>query len=336
MSAQYHPNEERTIKGLAPNVAALLCYVGGWISGIVFLVLEQKNRTIRFHALQSIIVFGILATAIAVFGGIPVAGAGFSAILGITAFIIWIILMVKAVNGEYFKIPWAGDLAEKFANESFSQTPRPEPRQEEVNIEAGQTSTPQAAAAVPPPAAEAPRYASPVKERPSGAAEFKTRYYSGGARAGRIVGSIFSIAWAVVLLIFFNFYNQYIAYYEPVQNAGTTWQMHTLITGDFSLWLPILTTTLVLTIIGHAFLIAMDNYLLRKTAGIILDAFGAATVITLLVIFPFNFSVIPDHVAADAVTFGVTIVLILAAIGLAIGAIVKFIKLIVHLVEGKY
>ena len=56
-------DQERTLKNLTPNVAALLCYVGGWISGIVLLVLEQKNRFVRFHALQSIILFGSLTVA---------------------------------------------------------------------------------------------------------------------------------------------------------------------------------------------------------------------------------------------------------------------------------
>ena len=45
---------------LEPNVAGLLCYVGGWISGVIFLLLEQKNKFVRFHAIQSIIVFGAL------------------------------------------------------------------------------------------------------------------------------------------------------------------------------------------------------------------------------------------------------------------------------------
>ena len=46
--------------GLEPNVAGLLCYLGGWITGIVFLVIEQKNKFVRFHALQSIVTFGAL------------------------------------------------------------------------------------------------------------------------------------------------------------------------------------------------------------------------------------------------------------------------------------
>ena len=45
---------------LKPNVAGLLCYLGAWVSGIIFLIIERKNRVVRFHAMQSLITFGIL------------------------------------------------------------------------------------------------------------------------------------------------------------------------------------------------------------------------------------------------------------------------------------
>jgi len=268
---------------------------------------------------------------------VPVIGSGFSAALGLLAFILWIILMVKAGSGEYFKMPWVGNLADRLANDSLNQSPRPEAPKADVTAESAQSYS---AAAIPAAASvskpETPRHSEPVNERQSRAAAFKTKYYSGGARAGRIVGSSFAIAWSVVLLIFFNFFNQYIAYYEPLRNGANNWQVNTLITDNFSLWLPILTTTLVLTIIGHVLLIVFDKFILRKIVKIILDAFGAATAITLLVIFPFDFSVIPSHIAADGVSFGITVALVLTSIGFVIGAIVKFIQLIVHLVEGKY
>ena len=91
-----------TSTGLMPNVASLLCYVGGWISGIIFFVLEQKNMDVRFHAAQSIIVFGTLTITGTILGLIPVIGNAFSAIVGIIAVILWVILMVKAYNGERY------------------------------------------------------------------------------------------------------------------------------------------------------------------------------------------------------------------------------------------
>ena len=328
MNAWNSQNEQRTLKDLTPNVEALLCYVGGWISGIIFLVLEQKSHTIRFHALQSIIVFGALSVAMAVFGAVPVIGGGFAGALGLIAFILWIILLVKAISGDYLKVPWVGDLAEKLANNSFGLPTRANTSEEKIIVETATSEQPNAG--------DVPREEAPHKEKISNAADFKARYYSGGARAARITGSAFAIAWCVVLLVFFNFYNQYIAYYEPMHNGSTNWRMHTLVTSDFRLWLPILSTTLVLSIVGHAVLIAVDMYFLRKIFRIIMDGFGAATVIWLLFLFPFDFNAIPNQIGADAASFGVRVALVLISIGLIIGAIVKFIQLIVHLVQGKF
>jgi uncharacterized membrane protein len=104
---------EKMSVGLEQNTASLLCYLLGWITGIVFFVLERENALVRFHALQSIVVFGVLTIASALLTWIPVLGDVLGAIIGITAFVLWIVLMVKAYQGEKYKIPWAGDFAEK-------------------------------------------------------------------------------------------------------------------------------------------------------------------------------------------------------------------------------
>ena len=104
---------EKTSTGLDENIAGLLCYVLGWVGGIVFLLIEQENKFVRFHAIQSIVVFGILTIAGIILGSIPIVGSAFSAIIGILGFILWIVLMVKAYRGSKYKLPWAGDFAEK-------------------------------------------------------------------------------------------------------------------------------------------------------------------------------------------------------------------------------
>ena len=104
-----------TSSGLQENVASLLCYVLGWISGIVFLVLEPENKTIRFHAFQSILVFGALTVVMMIFRWIPFIGFVIGIIIGIIAFITWIGLMVVASQGQKYKVPIAGDYAEKWA-----------------------------------------------------------------------------------------------------------------------------------------------------------------------------------------------------------------------------
>jgi len=99
-----------TKTGLQENVAGLLCYVLGWVTGIVMLVLEPQNKFVRFHAIQSIVVFGILTVASWLFTWI-FFWLGWA--IGILTFILWIILMVKAYQGERFKVLIAGDIAEK-------------------------------------------------------------------------------------------------------------------------------------------------------------------------------------------------------------------------------
>ena len=105
---------EKTSTGLAENVAGLLCYVLGWVSGIVFILIEQENKFVRFHAMQSIIVFGAVTFARLVLGWIPILGIFLAWIISVLAFILWIVLMVKAYQGTRYKLPWSGDLAEKW------------------------------------------------------------------------------------------------------------------------------------------------------------------------------------------------------------------------------
>ena len=109
-----------TETGLAPNVAGLLCYVLWWVSGLVFLMLEPKNDFVRFHAKQSVIVFGaifVIMIGVGILVWIPILGYIFDAInwvIGAIAFVLWIVLMVKAYQGARYKIPWAGERAERW------------------------------------------------------------------------------------------------------------------------------------------------------------------------------------------------------------------------------
>jgi len=100
--------------GMQPNLAALLSYLLGFITGILFyFFLEKENKFVRFHAMQSIVVSAAFFVAQIILGMIPILGWVLSFLIGIAGFILWIILMVKAYQGEYFKLPIAGDIAEK-------------------------------------------------------------------------------------------------------------------------------------------------------------------------------------------------------------------------------
>jgi uncharacterized membrane protein len=104
---------KKTETGLQENVAGLLCYLLGWITGIIFLILEPKNQTIRFHAWQSIFIFGAFTVLSIILNWIPVVGWILNTILGIAAFILWIVLIFRTYNKQMWKLPWAGAMADK-------------------------------------------------------------------------------------------------------------------------------------------------------------------------------------------------------------------------------
>jgi len=110
-------------EGLQENVAGLLCYVLGWLTGIIFLLID-KRPFVKFHAAQSIVVFGGL-TVIRIallfihgFIGGGVIGWGFLGLIGLLVglvmLVLWILLMVKAYQHELFRVPIAADIADGF------------------------------------------------------------------------------------------------------------------------------------------------------------------------------------------------------------------------------
>jgi uncharacterized membrane protein len=358
-------DQDRTLKDLTPNTAALLCYVGGWVSGIVLLILEQKNRFIRFHALQSIILFGSLTVAHIVLSQIPFVGKGFSGLIFVIGAIFWILMMIKAYAGESYKVLWAGNLAEKLANDinppasrdSSSPAPAPaaQPQAQANNQTAAQTASQTYASPPPPPPPPPPAQpqmqplAQPEAQSSSRTSDqasdhtpgqqtergrrqdrFRAHYYSFRSRAARITGSAFAIAWSIALIIFFNFFSNYIGYYK----GDHQWQ--TLITSDFPSWLPFITVNLILVIVGHTILIIFDKHWLRQVIEIVLSIFGLVSIISLLTIFPFDFSVLPNPTASYWAWLGLKIFLILICVGTVIGVIVRFIRFIVDLAEGRY
>jgi uncharacterized membrane protein len=109
--------------GLTDNVAGMLAYVT-IIPAIVFLVAApyNKSRFVRFHSFQSIffcVAWIALSIALSIVAAIPVLGWMTLLIwplVGLGGLIIWIILLLKANQGQMFKLPVIGDLAEKQAN----------------------------------------------------------------------------------------------------------------------------------------------------------------------------------------------------------------------------
>lgn len=115
-----------TQPGLAENVAGLLCYALGWVTGLIFFLID-KRPYVRFHAAQSIVVFGGLHVVSIVLGWIFGVGfllggwTGFSlgvflaGIVNLVALVLWVVLMVKAYQGQRFEVPIAAGIAQSLA-----------------------------------------------------------------------------------------------------------------------------------------------------------------------------------------------------------------------------
>lgn len=95
--------------GLEENVEGALCYVLGFVSGAAFLLLEKENKFVRFHAMQSLIVF----LGLFVITAIPLIGWMMSIFIVPLGIILWLVLIYKAYQGEKFELPIIGEFAEK-------------------------------------------------------------------------------------------------------------------------------------------------------------------------------------------------------------------------------
>jgi uncharacterized membrane protein len=104
----------RSSTGLEPRLAATLAYLFGFVTGIVLLLVEKDSRFVRFHAMQSTLTFLALFVASIVVRAIPLIGwlLAYLVLFPITI-VAWVLLMFKAFNGEAFKLPVVGDIAEQ-------------------------------------------------------------------------------------------------------------------------------------------------------------------------------------------------------------------------------
>jgi uncharacterized membrane protein len=118
---------EQSSTGLDLNLASALCYVFGLVSGVIFFAIETQSRVVKYHALQSMlmsvavmVVYIAYSVLWAVMSRLPFLGwvAGIFGFLGwavlMLAFLaLWIYCLVKAFNGERFKLPYLGEIAER-------------------------------------------------------------------------------------------------------------------------------------------------------------------------------------------------------------------------------
>ena len=134
VSSQPPAQAGKSSTGLDENIAALLSYVFGWVSGLIFFLIEKDSRLVRFHAMQSLL-FNVLVGVIAivlwialfiVFFVVGYISGALATLLSLVSVLIWLVFglvilagwvfcLVKAFQGQYFKLPVIGNFAEKFS-----------------------------------------------------------------------------------------------------------------------------------------------------------------------------------------------------------------------------
>ena len=118
------PTGDVTSTGLSPNLAAALSYLAWWVTGLMFLFLEREDRYVRFHAAQSVVALGALSLfwvgcALLAFVTLLISAWAFrfllvlSAVTWLAGVVLSLVCLYKAYSGELWKLPGAGDVAER-------------------------------------------------------------------------------------------------------------------------------------------------------------------------------------------------------------------------------
>jgi len=115
-----------TSTGVDARLASMLCYAGWWVTGFIFLFAERKHPDVRFHAAQSLVVFGVLSVVLFLCGGASAIAffvvpptfqiiQAFGNVLWFGAVLLWLLLLLRTWRGDTWRLPIAGDLAVKIA-----------------------------------------------------------------------------------------------------------------------------------------------------------------------------------------------------------------------------
>ena len=117
--------------GLDERLAGVLCYSVWWVTGGLFLLLERQHRIIRFHAAQSLILFGVVSALLVAFGALSAVSLMLSSalyelmqvfgkLLWLGATVVWLVLVLRAWRGEVWRVPLVAALADRVVERTSS------------------------------------------------------------------------------------------------------------------------------------------------------------------------------------------------------------------------
>jgi uncharacterized protein YacL len=154
---------------------------------------------------------------------------------------------------------------------------------------------------------------------------------STGSRCGDITSHLFIILVTAVQLVFFAFFHEYIAWYTREPDGSTA--RISVLTDDYFTWLLFPTIASIIVIVASIAMIIYDNYRFQRATEIMFNIIGITVALSIVAIFPFDFSVIPNATAVDVVPIAVTVFFILLAVFYGVTALIMFVKLKRHPAE---
>ena len=143
---------------------------------------------------------------------------------------------------------------------------------------------------------------------------------------GDIASHIAIIVVTIANLIIITSFHEYIAWYTREPDGSLT--RLPVLTDSYYAWLPIPVFASILAIVAYSVMIIYDRYWFRTIAQVVVQLVGIAVVVSLLSIFPFDFSVIPNATVVDVAPTVVTVFLIFMAVVYGVSALVQFVRLV--------
>jgi hypothetical protein len=143
-------------------------------------------------------------------------------------------------------------------------------------------------------------------------------------RSGEVANHIAIILVTLAQLIFFTRFHNYIAWPTTEQDGSVT--RFSMLTNDYFTWLPIMITGSIVVIVASIAMIIYPNYRFRRTTEIFFNFIGIMISVSLVSIFPFDFSVIPSDATAAVVTKAVTGFFIFLPVFYGVTALVMFLR----------
>ena len=153
-------------------------------------------------------------------------------------------------------------------------------------------------------------------------------------RGRRAFGYVWNVVWSLVFIIFFNFFSRYIAYFQFEKVDGTLqWNVYPIITAGFSKLVPLITAGLVVILIGNIILLIFDRYVLSRIVEILSSIFAIAALANIILVFPFDFNVIPYDQLSGMLSLILKILFGLVIFILVILIITNFVKIVIKIAK---